>query len=81
MIWELVSHVRGFTGAEAIFVTNGWLLAKWNHSKCRGWQLYRREAPFTSRTRWMAGAGAESLGWTKEMAMDWASQQIATSAG
>ena len=64
----------GFGGAEAVYATDDRLLAKWDHERCRGWQLYLLRRP--SRTRWLVGAGAESLGWTAEEAMRWAEGQI-----
>ena len=69
------TSIYGFTGAEAQLVTDGYLLARWNHSQCRGWQLYsvaeRVRDQFTN-TRWVAGAGAESLEWTDEQVVRWA---------
>jgi len=78
MEWIKATNVPHFGGAEAVLVSGDWLLAKWNHSKCRGWQVYRRAG---SRTRWLAGAGIESLDWSDEQAQGWAELQIATMGG
>jgi hypothetical protein len=80
MNWEKPrSNVYGFSTADALLVTDGYLLAKWNHSQCRGWQLYtvaeRVRDQFTN-TRWVAGAGADSLEWTVEQTIRWAEGMI-----
>lgn len=53
-------------------------MAKWDHSRCRGWQLYEGvSAPDQfQRTRWIAGAGSESLAWADEQALKWAEAHI-----
>lgn len=76
MEWAEPEFVPGFSGADTVFMAGNWLLAKWNHSKCRGWQLYRRIQPH--RTRWITGAGLASLDWTDDQAIRWADQQIAS---
>jgi hypothetical protein len=74
------STVRGFCGAEAVLVTDGYLLARWNHAQCRGWLLYtavvshRREY---THVRWIASAGVESLDWSDGQAIRWAEGLIA----
>lgn len=65
----------GFGGAEAVLISETHLLALWNHDRCRGWQLYRFRSP--SRTKWLGGAGSESVGWTDEQSIEWAERQIA----
>jgi len=69
------SSIYGFSGADALLVTIGFLLARWNHSQCRGWQIYtvveRVRNQFTN-TRWMTGAGPESLDWSEEQVVRWA---------
>jgi len=71
-------HPTGFQGAEVVFISETHLLARWNHSECRGWQIYARcSTRARSQTRWIAGAGVESLTWTEEEALRWAEQQIA----
>lgn len=69
---------NGFGGAIAVFANDTYLLALWAHEHCQGWQLYlglSSPYPFT-RTRWLVGAGVESLGWTDEQAMAWGETQI-----
>jgi hypothetical protein len=78
MNWLKVANMPHFSGAETVYEADPWLLAKWNHAKCRGWQVYRRAG---SRTRWLAGAGFDSLDWTDEQAQGWAERQIATMGG
>lgn len=75
--------VYGFWTADALLVTDGYLLARWNHTDCRGWQLYtvveRRRHEYTG-VRWVVGAGAESLDWSDEQAARWAEGAIADAA-
>ena len=74
------SSIHGFTGADALLVTDGYLLAKWNHSQCRGWQIYtvtERVRHQYSHTRWVVGAGADSLEWSEEQVVKWAAGVIA----
>jgi hypothetical protein len=73
MDWTKTTNVPHFGGAEPVLVSDNWLLAKWNHSQCRGWPLYRRSG---SRTRWLAGAGFESLDWSDEQARAWAAREL-----
>jgi hypothetical protein len=69
-----LSQPRGFSDAAVVYTTESHLIAKWNHDRCRGWQLYAFR--HRSRTRWLIGAGSESLGWTDEQAMRWAEERI-----
>ena len=77
MNWLKVTNMPSFNGAEAVYETEGWLIAKWNHSQCRGWQLYCRPSRHSQRTRWLMGGGLESLGWSDEQAQEWAAKQVA----
>ena len=84
MTWTKVTHVRGFSGAEAVYVADGWLIALWNHEKCCGWQLYsvvERPMNCYQRSRWVVGAGSESLGWTDAQAQEWAEKMVASQNG
>ena len=74
MEWKVITYARNFHGAQALLRTEGYLLALWNHEQCRGWQLYRFD--HRGQTRWMAGAGAESLAGTDEQARRWAEEVI-----
>ena len=76
MTWK-IPHSRpyGFGDAVAAYTTESHLITKWNHARCRGWQLYAFRHP--SRTRWLVGAGVESLAWSDEQAMRWAEERIA----
>jgi hypothetical protein len=78
MHWNKPDNVRGFDGADVLFVTDNWFLARWNHSKCRGWQLYRARLHWT---KWIIGAGIDSLAWTEEKAQAWAEDQINLAEG
>jgi len=70
-------HPTGFDGAEVVFISETHLLARWNHSKCRGWQLYARSIRrVRSRPRWLKGAGVDSLEWTEQQTLHWAEQHI-----
>ena len=69
-----LSPPRGFSDAVAVYTTESHLIAKWNHDRCRGWQLYAFRNP--SRTRWLVGAGVESLAWNDEQAIKWAEAEI-----
>lgn len=77
MTWLKVTNIQGFSGAEAVYEAEGWLIARWNHDQCRGWQLYCRPNTRSQRTKWMMGGGIESLDWTDEQAQGWAEKQIA----
>ena len=76
MNWNKIKNMQNFYGAEAVYESSPWLLAKWNHSQCRGWQLYCRPSSQSQRTRWLTSAGSESLGWTDEQAQVWAAEKI-----
>jgi len=77
MNWtEPQSRPLGLDGAEAVLLSEPCLLARWNHSQCRGWQLYARRQWLSAGTRWLAGAGVESLTWTNEQAIRWAEDLI-----
>ncbi|MGA2441924.1 MAG: hypothetical protein ABSH08_13275 [Tepidisphaeraceae bacterium] len=68
----------GFGGADAVLICETHLLALWNHERCRGWQLYQFCSPRNqTRTKWIAGASDESVGWTEDQAIAWAERMIA----
>ena len=76
MNWSKPSASTLFDGALACYVAaEGYLIAKWDHSLCRGWQLYKFR-PKSRRQRWIAGAGIESLAWTDQRAQRWAEDEI-----
>lgn len=66
-------YVRGFDGAEQVYKAPGFLLALWNHDRCRGWNLYRCTG---SRTLFMVNAGVESVEWGAATAQAWADGEV-----
>ena len=76
MNWIPLNNVTGFHGAEAVFQADLWILARWNHSQCQGWQLYHIPNRQSPKTKWIIGAGSESLQWTGEQATAWAEMGI-----
>jgi hypothetical protein len=79
MEWAPLKYVLNFDGAEAVFRSGDWVIALWDHSECRGWQVYKFD--WRGQPRWLAGAGVESVEWTDGQAQRWAEQVIAQSPG
>ena len=74
MKWNEAKDVKGLIGAEITLVSGDFALALWNHSKCKGWNLYYYSAHQVKR--WIATPPMVSLTWSKFKAMRWANKTI-----
>jgi hypothetical protein len=68
MNWKTASvRPKGFRDAGVVLVCEAHLLARWNHDRCRAWQLYEfRHPQQQSKTNWLIGAGRDSLEWNED---------------